>query len=539
MNKRDVFPSLIFLVLLLSGIFNCAAQMLSSASSALQLCARPRGSSSPLTLAVNEVGEVLVVWSDSSAWTDATPALLDRELPPGNVAQVYALEGERWTGVHTTRVQITGGTIGWSNDFQLGHGRGATLLRSSDVFQTDANERSTMEPGSAFGASTISLCGWKYGDAVIIERNQAQHSTWAGIYSFGIESEILRWSPGNPIASLYKIVSGGGWHDWADSSRGMLRVSAPVENECVVYQRTDLPEDQPFSQNTQHFIRAISLLNPGTGALQPFIPLDTLHVRDLDLSDAVLPRRGSSIEILRRDMNVDNLFMECFDFRGKKQDSLQLVERAHVYHIRNDILAREEAMADAGMTRADYAALPLDSGRTLLAWATPITEDKNELRMALFDVDWRRIGPEHIVSDGEGWRVHPALAARDQHVYVVWQHRLSQGSTPWMRAYAMDGLLSATNPAHVSGLVLDAPWPQPAANRVHLSVRGVPPGAELRLTLFDALGRIVMKQAHASPAPAQLAADVSTLRDGWYTMLVTTANEAKATRFSVMRGGMR
>lgn len=537
MNKRDVFPPLIFLVLLLSGIFNCAAQMLSSASSALQLCARPRGSSSPLTLAVNEVGEVLVVWSDSSAWTDATPALLDRELPPGNVAQVYALEGESWTGVHTIRVQLTGGTVGWTKDFHFSQGRGGTLLQSSDVFQTDAREVNMNEPGSGASATTISLCGWRYGDTVIIERNQEQYSTWAGISASGIESEILRWSPGNQYASLYKIFSGSGSHTWADSSRGMLRVSAPLENECVVYQRTELPDDQPFSGNTQHFIRAISLLHPGTGALQPFIPLDTLHVRGLDLSDAVLPRRGSSIEILRRDMNVDNLFMERFDFRGKKQDSVQLVERAHVYQVRNDTLAREKAMAESGMTRADYAALPLDSGRTLLAWATPITENKNELRMALFDADWRRIGPEHIVSDGEGWRVHPALAARDQHIYVVWQHRLPQGSTPWMRAYAMDGLLSGSNPAHVSGMVLDAPWPQPAANRVHVSVRGVPPGAELRLTLFDALGRIVMKQAHASPA--QLAADVSTLRDGWYTMLVSTANEAKATRFSVIRGGMR
>lgn len=539
MNTRDIFPSVIILVLLFSGIFNCAAQQLSSVSPALQLCAKPVWTSSPLTLAVNELGEVLVAWGDSAAWTDETPALLDRELPPGNVAQVYALEGESWSGVHTTWVQLTGGTVGWTKDFQFGHGLGSTLLQSSDVFQTDASESSMMEPGSAAGASTISLCGWRYGDAVIVERNQSQYSTWAGAHAYGIESEILRWSPGTRYASLYRSVTGNGWSEWADSSRGMLRVSAPVDNECVVYQRTDLPDDQPFTSNTQHFIRAMSLLHPGTGVMQPFITLDTLHVRDLDLSDAVLPRRGSMIDVLRRDMREDNLFIERFDFQGRKRDSLQLVERVHVYHVSSDTLTRELAMEEAGMTRADYAALPLDSGRTLIAWATPIADNRNELRLAIFDADWRRIGPEHIVSSGDGWRVHPALAERDQRVYVVWQHRMPPGCTPWMRMYGMDGLLPASQPAHVSGLMLEAPWPQPAENLVHLSVHGVPAGEELHLTMFDVLGRTVMTRSYAPPAPSQLSADISTLRDGSYTLLVTTANQAKTMRISVIHGGAR
>ncbi|MFA6233026.1 MAG: hypothetical protein WC824_02400 [Bacteroidota bacterium] len=539
MSTRFAFPFMFIFTMLLSGILDCGAQQLSQTSPALQLCTRPFWSSSPLTLAVNEMGEALVVWGDSAAWADMSPALLDRELLPGNVVAVYGLEGENWTGVYTIGERLTGGSQGWTSDYRFGRGHGGTLLHSSEVFQTDARVMSMQEPGSAYGATTVSISGWKYGDGVILERNQDQYSTWAGANSDEIECEILRWAPGELYASLYKTENGGGWHDWADSSRGMLRVSAPVDDECVVYQRADLPNDKPFSGNSQHFIRGISLLHPGTGALQPFITLDTLHNSELDLSDVVLPRSGGMIDVLRRDMRNDNLFVERFDFRGNKRDNLPLVDLVHVYHVHNDTLTREKAMEDAGMTRADYAALPIDSGRTLLAWSAPAGDDRTELRMALFDTDWRRIGPEHIVSSGEGWRVHPALAARDQRVYVVWQHRLSQGSTPWLRVYALDQLLSTATTPMETELEIDAPWPQPATSRVHVSVRGVRPDEELHFTVFDALGRVVMKHAYTSPAPLQLSVDVSKLGDGWYTMLLTTAKQAKATRFSVIRGGKR
>ncbi|MBR9973938.1 MAG: T9SS type A sorting domain-containing protein, partial [Bacteroidetes bacterium] len=140
------------------------------------------------------------------------------------------------------------------------------------------------------------------------------------------------------------------------------------------------------------------------------------------------------------------------------------------------------------------------------------------------------------VSSGDGWRVYPALALRRNRLYVVWQHRLAEGTTPWMRVYELDQLLSSSSPPPpaAAALAVDGPWPQPASAQLQCIIQP-PLGARLlHVAAFDALGRRLFFQEYDAVTTVPVTLDVRDWPDGIYMLRIRFDDTVKMLRFSVL-----
>jgi hypothetical protein len=522
---------LITVVLTFMLSVDSGAQQLLSGNPAVQIAERVRKHPEQPDIVVNEEGNALILWADTACWMDATGVPLNIGLPPGAMTDLFALEDTSWIGVYRQGSFLGNGSEqGWAASYFCRSGRGAVSTDSTSSIADTYNVVYMPEPGSWRGAELASLEGFMHGGAAVLITTVRGATTWAGVSNAFDASHVWRWTPASGVVSVHVSEKGYPSYSRMDGLHGLLRLSPPSAEECVLYQRTDTGERSPAA-----FQRSLARLNIETGTVREPVILDTLATEKMDLSDEVLTREDGKTDILRRNLVSDAIFVERFSREGALLETLPVFGPVRVFDVTDHYKSRDEAMQRPWFARGDFDLCPLMDGRTLATWSEPRGVDAS-IMVALYDEDWQVAGSiKQAHAPGAGVRIFPRLAVRGDRVYLTWHNTSQTGGELWLRVFTIDNLTrtehSPSKPKHLHVEV----WPQPARDNVHLRV-ALPgyfgDGVELRCV--DLLGRVRMvRRIPSSGGVVSTEVDTDGWRPGLYLLQVRAGEHVVMKRILV------
>lgn len=526
--------SIIIFIVLFAPISVFGQPVLSGAP-ALQLAERSTEALLTPDITVNPAGEALILWEDTSLWVNGMGTPISREAAPSNLCRVFSLQESSWTGVYMHSSRITSGLEqGFTDTYFCGAGSGSGFSDTSGGAAEAYRIMYMGGGGDGRWASVLPMTGMMLNDALMLTTMERGGSIWTGIMTAFDRVQLLRWKPGGDVEVLFRQQRDLRYNPRPDSLHGMLRVSVSADTGLVLYRRASARAS--FNTPGQLYERSMCRIDLPTGTVRDTVVLDTVPAVTLDLSDAILPPRQGSLDILRRDLDNDQLFVERFALDGSRMDSIPLIGPLRVDHVLKPYLSPAEAMEEPWFTRGDFDQISLADGKHLIAWSEPRPEGAVIL-VAMFDQDWNLLGAvKQAHPNGDALRVYPRLAARDNRLYLVWHERQTGHSTLWLKMFTPDNLTAVDVTPCIADALTVSSWPQPVNDRLHLRVNGPAPRntVDAELVILDLLGRVRHSQrVHTASGMADLTVDVSTWPPGWYGVLLRSGEHYSTSRVLV------
>ncbi len=505
-----VAPMRIPRILLLSILLPLAlaAQPVFTSGGELRLSTRPVDDTSP-SMALDRSGAVWVVWNNGSQLlgADLSP---DPRMPnaPGGGTLPEALSGGAWGKIERLDSCFNGPLQGCWQLYRLGVYSPQKMIDSSLALYTTWNVRTSLD-GDSDNRYVYLLNGSSEAGKSVLAVN---YHAWNGSGSFFGTTAPRMVETYDFTTRIRREVftAEDAWYLGESSMFDKLReakqygipitvVSPPKDGKFAILNRAMELGSGNKPVNPSAHQRIAQLFTLSGDSLTARIPIDSVLTDETDLSDRILLGSENDFYVIRRRAPSDTLLVERFALDGAR-----LAPPAFFL----DKVRLQRCLTYPGMDtldhnrRADLNVVSLPDENWLAVWGERRPEGGTDVYAALFDRRFVPLGmPKRVNSDSAGDQYAPSVALKGDTVFLAWIDARSGERHVYLRRFRAEEIVRAERTETPAAPGIEAMYPQPARGSVTIAcnIPGGAAGYAATISLYDALGRMVLRRSLTEP----------------------------------------